>query len=298
MEAAPTSDIQQTVQDALRDLLSVASLTHEDSWEVETTPPPAAAPQPCASGTTSGQQRQPSTSASYHEGLLPATEGAELREQDLPPQAMARLYQARLRAAHTELVGLQDAIKSRDAKLSSIEKEVHQLRQEKAAWTKQHKVLETAAERGKRAAEDARARLAEQENALKQVGLERRVSLQERRQTEADTKAREGRLAAALEEAHRLRKLLEDAKAQAAARGGVSREEHARVVAENRQLGAQKQELVLAFKKAGRLIDVMRRQKVHLEAAALLQVSSRELADALQQGQQGQQVLLSGAAGR
>jgi hypothetical protein len=60
----------------------------------------------------------------------------------------------------------------------------------------------------------------------------------------------------------------------------------------------QKQELVLAFKKAGRLIDVMRRQKVHLEAAALLQVSSRELADALQQGQQGQQVLLPSAASR
>lgn len=43
----------------------------------------------------------------------------------------------------------------------------------------------------------------------------------------------------------------------------------------------QKQELLVALKKAGRLIDVLRRQKVCLEAAALLQVSSRELADAL-----------------
>ena len=34
-------------------------------------------------------------------------------------------------------------------------------------------------------------------------------------------------------------RLLEDSKAQAAARGGVSREEHARVVAENSQLAAQ-----------------------------------------------------------
>lgn len=40
----------------------------------------------------------------------------------------------------------------------------------------------------------------------------------------------------------------------------------------------------MALKKAGRLIDVLRRQKVHLEAAALLQVSSRELAEALQAG--------------
>lgn len=47
----------------------------------------------------------------------------------------------------------------------------------------------------------------------------------------------------------------------------------------------QKQELAVALKKAGRMIDVLRRQRVHLEAAALLQVSSRELAEAMQ-GQQ------------
>ena len=46
----------------------------------------------------------------------------------------------------------------------------------------------------------------------------------------------------------------------------------------------QKQELLVALKKAGRLVDVLRRQRVHLEAAALLQVSSRELAEALQGG--------------
>lgn len=37
----------------------------------------------------------------------------------------------------------------------------------------------------------------------------------------------------------------------------------------------------MALRKAGRLIDVLRRQKVCLEGAALLRVSSRELAEAL-----------------
>ena len=41
----------------------------------------------------------------------------------------------------------------------------------------------------------------------------------------------------------------------------------------------------MALKKAGKLIDVLQRQRVHLEAAALLQVSSRERAEAMQ-GQQ------------
>lgn len=53
-------------------------------------------------------------------------------------------------------------------------------RAEKAAWQKAQKSLEVQAERGKRAAEEARARLAEQENAIKAIGLERRASQQER----------------------------------------------------------------------------------------------------------------------
>lgn len=60
-----------------------------------------------------------------------------------------------------------------------------------------------------------------------------------RRQAESDIKAREAKLAAALEEAQRLRRALEEAKGAAAARAGVSREEHARVVAENTQLVTQ-----------------------------------------------------------
>ena len=73
-------------------------------------------------------------------------------------------------------------------------------------WLKQHRALETAAERSKRAAEEARARAAEQEELAKQVGVERRASQLERRQAEMDGKAREGKLAAALEEAQRLRR--------------------------------------------------------------------------------------------
>lgn len=65
-----------------------------------------------------------------------------------------------------------------------------------------------------------------------------------------------------------------------------------------RLLPLQKQELVSAFRKAGRLIDVLRRQKVHLEAAALLRVTSRELAEALQQGQAAGGAARGVAAGR
>ena len=52
-----------------------------------------------------------------------------MQEQDLPPAAAARLYQARLRAAQGELESLQAAVKARDARLGGLEKEVQALRQ-------------------------------------------------------------------------------------------------------------------------------------------------------------------------
>lgn len=235
MQASPALDLHQTVQAALRDLLSVADLNHDDSWEVSASALPAApGPQAVASARasrTSQATAAPGASActvSQDLSLAAEEEEEEVREADLPPQAAARLYQARLRAAQAELAGLQDAVKGRDSKLGALEKEVQQLRRvgsgwqqsggcitgmllclatarpageqcllsecashlrpnpcqqcrvEKAAWQKQHKALEAAAERSKRAAEEAQGRLSEQENALKQVGLERRASQQER----------------------------------------------------------------------------------------------------------------------
>jgi len=140
------------VQSALQDLLSVAGLEHEDSWEVAAPVPLPQPPQvqpPRASGTA---QTPATTSASasarrpsLHLGASSRSTASELaavyapeepcsaagfEEEDagLPPAAALRLYQARLRAAQADLAGLQAALKAKEAKLGGLEKEVQQLR--------------------------------------------------------------------------------------------------------------------------------------------------------------------------
>ena len=89
-------------------------------------------------------------------------------------------------------------------------------------------------------------------------------------------KARDVRLNRALEEVERYRHMLEAARD--AGKGGDlgARREAERLSAENKRLERQKMELVAAFKKQMKLIDVLKKQKIHMEAARMLQFAEED----------------------
>ena len=66
--------------------------------------------------------------------------------------------------------------------------------------------------------------------------------------------------------------------------GGELRTMYDSALKQSKVLAAQKDELLAAFRKQQQLIDVLKRQKLHVEAARVLQFSEEEFVKALDWG--------------
>nr|KAF6487852.1 testis expressed 9 [Rousettus aegyptiacus] len=112
--------------------------------------------------------------------------------------------------------------------------------------------------------------------------LENKIRLQ--KQASTSQNATEVRLNRALEEAEKykleLSKLRQNNK-------DIATEEHKKIEAlksENKKLEKQKGELMIGFKKQLKLIDILKRQKMHIEAATMLSFTEEEFLKALEWG--------------
>ena len=97
-----------------------------------------------------------------------------------------------------------------------------------------------------------------------------------RRELTALTKTKEVRQKRISEELERCKSSLESLKVHDREKRDVARKDHDKLAAENRMLERHKSELVVALRKQMKLIDVLKRQKTHMEAAKLISFTEEE----------------------
>jgi hypothetical protein len=229
---------------------------------------------------------QPTNSASARPPSAGPSHGLGSSALDVPGHAEAtiRLHKARIKGLEDECSKLTQALTERDKQLAEAKKENKALKTEQGTWAKTQKTLELQVEKLKRAAADAESGLLQRELALKELSKEGGKAEKEKRAGEAESRARDIRLQRALEEVEKYKAMLADVKAGDRSGKDVQRGEADRLLVENKKLERQRAELIVAFKKQLKLIDVLKRQKLHLEASRALQFTEQEFLSVLELG--------------
>ena len=88
----------------------------------------------------------------------------------------------------------------------------------------------------------------------------------------------------ALEELERMRMQLREARMNEQGKSEGTRRDMEKLVDDNRKLERQRNELMAAFKKQMKLIEILKRQKMHIESAKLLAFTEEEFIKVLELG--------------
>lgn len=211
---------------------------------------------------------------------------AELKKaiEDIPPDAALRLQTARLEALREQLEDSLRQLHLKDDVLQQADLRRKDAEEQLARVTRERAALEESTEKWKKQCDERLREVGE----LKQKAEESEKEIESlRRNTkkmESDGATKEVRLHRAMEEAEKFRSLLRQAHSEGQDVCDGQRQTIEKLSAEVKRLERQKSELIAAFKLQLRLIDVLRRQKAHIEAARLLGFTEEEFTRALEAG--------------
>ncbi|KAA8595609.1 hypothetical protein FQN60_010900 [Etheostoma spectabile] len=189
--------------------------------------------------------------------------------------AQIRVLKAKLRIMQEELDQLSCEYYKKDDENAKLSAKMKELEEERARLQKTTNIQQTQIEKHRALA---------LESDKKSDGLQVQVSALHKKQAAGVHSTVEVRLNRALEEVERLKTQLN--KMNQMNKDKISEEHQSKenLLAENKMLKKQKAELIVGFKKQLKLIDILKRQKMHLEAAKLLSFTEDEFMKALDWG--------------
>lgn len=126
--------------------------------------------------------------------------------------------------------------------------------------------------------------LIESEKNIQTIQREVASASREQKTRKAEQESKDAKLNRALEEIDRLKAQLKSDELNFRETLEASKQEKERLLIENRRLSKHRADLINAFKKQMKLIDVLKRQKLHLEAAKVLSFTEEEFAKTLEYG--------------
>jgi len=199
-------------------------------------------------------------------------------------QNTIRFQKSRILALQEELDRCIRSLSARDDDNKALTTENKRLVEENKRVQKESRIAESQAEKHRKGGSLQEGKVKELEKELQNARRGNdELALQVRKQDQ-DLHAKESKVNRLIEDCERYRNTVKDLKTVDLDQNSQGRKEVTRLLNENRKLEKQRNELVSSFKKQMRLIDVLKKQRTHLEAARVLSFTEDEFVRILDLG--------------
>jgi len=207
--------------------------------------------------------------------------GLPVSEEDIGLGTTNRLLKAKLDILQKEFDKLLSERNDKSALTSSLEEKLRILDDEKTKISKTLVSLQSQIEKHKKDDEDYKKKKEGYETEI--TNLKKEISKLKRiqKQNETDLNSKDIKLNRTLDELEKYKTQVNSLNQEIKELKENDRKSIERLIMDNKQLEKQKTEILLAMKKQMQLIDVLKKQKMHIEAAKLLQFSEEEFVKAL-----------------
>ncbi|KAA0723381.1 Testis-expressed protein 9 [Triplophysa tibetana] len=203
---------------------------------------------------------------------------------EMSADAQIRFLKAKLRVMQEEFNRLSHECNKKDDENSTLSSKLKEVEEDRTRLQKTTNVQQTQIEKQKALAEESNRKCEGLQQQV--VSLQKELESMNRahKQAAGTQSATEVRLNRALEEVEKTKAQLHKLKQSSKDSTSQEHQKIENLQAENRKLERQKAELIVAFKKQLQLIDILKRQKMHFEAAKMLSFTEEEFMKALDWG--------------
>ena len=229
---------------------------------------------------------EPAAAAVSVEAAAEEVESGSRAADGMGSAAELRYAQAKLTVANEEIAKLRAQLAAKSAELAEVHASSKEHQQQGAKLARAEKAGKAALERERATVAEQKARLQALEKELASARQEGEEASRSQKMSNSEQRSKDVRLHRALEELEKHRAMLRELREDREGAGQGARAEAQKLAAENARLKKRQGELLLAFKKQMKLIDVLKRQKLHVEAAQLLSFTEAQLSQTLELGEQ------------
>ncbi|KAF0885944.1 TEX9 protein, partial [Crocuta crocuta] len=203
---------------------------------------------------------------------------------DIGPEAQNRFLKAKLRVMQEELDNVVYECNKKENEIQDLKSQIKNFEEDCMRQQRTINLQQSQTEKYKTLFEELNKKCDGLQQQLSSVEKELENKRRLQKQAATNQSATEVRLNRALEEAEKYKLELSKSRQN---NKDITNEEHKKIDAlksENKKLEKQKGELMIGFKKQLKLIDVLKRQKMHIEAAKMLSFTEEEFMKALEWG--------------